>query len=85
MFLSDLKLFVDFCALLFPRNQKDWRRLPLMPSFQVPLPYMISYSAGEKQVELLLVLNGHFPSPFEVECLQEASFTTNLQLLHVGR
>ena len=56
-----------------------------MPSFQVPLPHMISYSAGEKQVELLLVLNGHFPSPFEVECLQEASFTTNLQLLHVGR
>lgn len=56
-----------------------------MLSFQVPLPHMISYSAGEKQVELLLVLNGHFTLPFKMECLQEAGFTTNVQLLHVGR
>ena len=46
---------------------------------------MISYSAGEKQIGLLLVLNGHFTLPFEMECLQEAGFTTNVQLLQVGR
>ena len=40
-----------------------------MPGSQTPLSQMISDSAGEKQGETLLVLNGHYPLPFDAEDL----------------